>query len=513
MNQTMQEYFNQFTQMVGADAWSVVKALAILVIGWLVALILAAIVRGMLRKVTIDNKIAAWFAGEERVASFDLEHAIGQGVFYLAMLFVVVAACEALQLTVVTEPLREMLGQVMEFAPRLFSAGALLGLAWLIATGVKLVVKRAIAASGLEKRIQEGAGDEKGPAKGLGESIGEALYWFIFLLFLPGVLEALALEGMMAPVQGMMNEIVGFLPNLFTAGITLAVGWLIARVVQRVTTSFTAAVGVDGLSERVGLQTALGGQPASKILGMVVYVFIFLTILIASLSALGLDAITLPLSNMLNTILDAVPALFGALLVLAVSFALGKVVSNLVSNLLASVGFNAILEKLGLGTPSSAVAASDGEAADAAESANSPSSIVGSVVLTFIMLFAATEAAGMLGFEAMEVLIAQVLQILGRVLFGLLLLGVGLFLANFVAKTIRASGAPNSSVLSTVARVAILVLVGAISLRQMGIANEIIELAFGLTLGAFAIASAIAFGIGGRDIAARKLESWTKSVE
>ncbi len=512
----MQEYFEQYAQMMGPDLLSAAKALGILVVGWVVALILAAIVRGMLRKVTIDNKIAAWFAGEERVAKFDLEHAVGQIVFYLAMLFVVVAAFEALQLTVVTEPLREMLGQVMEFAPRLFSAAALLGLAWLIATGVKIVVKRGVAASGLEKRLQEGAGDSDKAPKGLGESIGEALYWFIFLLFLPGVLEALALEGMMTPVQGMMNEIVGFLPNIFTAAVTLAVGWLIARVVQRVTTSLTAAIGVDALSERVGLQAALGGQPASKILGVVVYVFIFLTILIAALSALGLEAITLPLSNMLNTILDAVPAVFGALLVLAVSFAIGKVVANLVSNLLASVGFNAILGNLGLGKARTETAGDLAAGADMeveADESTTPSSIVGSIVLTFIMLFAATEAAGMLGFGAMEGMIAQVLEVLGRVLFGMVLLGVGLFLANFVAKTISSSGAPNASNLSTVARVAILILVGAISLRQMGIANEIIELAFGLTLGAFAVASAIAFGIGGRDIAARQLERWTRSVE
>ena len=47
----------------------------------------------------------------------------------------------------------------------------------------------------------------------------------------------------------------------------------------------------------------------------------------------------------------------------------------------------------------------------------------------------------------------------------------------------------------------------------MGLANEIISLAFGLLLGAVAVAGAIAFGIGGREIAARKLNEWTKSIE
>ena len=45
------------------------------------------------------------------------------------------------------------------------------------------------------------------------------------------------------------------------------------------------------------------------------------------------------------------------------------------------------------------------------------------------------------------------------------------------------------------------------ALRQMGLANENVDLAFGLTLGAIAVAVALAFGLGGRETAARMLES------
>ncbi len=207
----MEEIMSRFTAVVGADIWSVGKALALLIGGWVVAHIVAAIVRSALRKTSIDNKIAAWFAGAERMEKVDLEAAVGKIFFYLVMLFALVAAFEALQLTVVTEPLRALLRQVMEYAPRLFSAGILLGVAWLIATGVKLVVSKAISASKFEKRVMEEAG-EQGGQKPVSETIGEALYWFIFLLFLPGILGTLSLAGMMQPVQAMMNEVIGFLP-------------------------------------------------------------------------------------------------------------------------------------------------------------------------------------------------------------------------------------------------------------------------------------------------------------
>ena len=304
----MESIYQQITATLGPDVWHIAKALGILILGWLVALIVAAVVRGALRRTSIDNKIAAWFAGDERLRQIDLEAAVGKVVFYLVMLFVLVAAFDSLGLTAVTEPLNALLEQVMAFAPRLLSAGLLLGLAWLLATGVKLVVSKAVAASKLGEHVLEEAGEDQVKSASLGDTIGEALYWFVFLLFLPGILEALALEGMMAPVQGMMAKVTSFLPNIFTAAVTLAVGWLLARIVQRIVSSFAAAVGVDAFAERVGLKSALGGQTASKVLGGIVYVLVFIPILISALSALQLDAVTEPLSNMLTMILEAIPA-------------------------------------------------------------------------------------------------------------------------------------------------------------------------------------------------------------
>ena len=87
-----------------------------------------------------------------------------------------------------------------------------------------------------------------------------------------------------------------------------------------------------------------------------------------------------------------------------------------------------------------------------------------------------------------------------------------MFLANLAADTIRASGSQQAAFLASLTRIAILALTGAMALRRMGLANEIISLAFGLTLGAVAIAVAIAFGIGGREVAARQLDRWASSL-
>jgi len=98
------------------------------------------------------------------------------------------------------------------------------------------------------------------------------------------------------------------------------------------------------------------------------------------------------------------------------------------------------------------------------------------------------------------------------VALGLVIFGIGLFLGNIAARTIEASRSVQAPMLALAARVAILVLAGAMALRQMGLANEIITLAFGLLLGAIAVALALAFGLGCREMAAESMKGWMHQI-
>jgi hypothetical protein len=129
------------------------------------------------------------------------------------------------------------------------------------------------------------------------------------------------------------------------------------------------------------------------------------------------------------------------------------------------------------------------------------------------MLFAAIEASRLLGFVLLADLVSEFTAFAGQVVLGLIIFAIGLYLANLAAKTVQASGAAQAGWLAMAARVSILVLAGAMALRQMGLANEIINLAFGLLLGAIAVAMALAFGLGGREAAAREVEGWLQSIK
>jgi hypothetical protein len=176
----------------------------------------------------------------------------------------------------------------------------------------------------------------------------------------------------------------------------------------------------------------------------------------------------------------------------------GRLLAGFVADLLAGIGFDSLPVRLGIGKESS-------------KGKRTPSEIVGYLTMVAIMLLATFEASSLLGFDALSDLMVELTVFGGHVLLALVIFGVGIYLANLAARAIRAGKTNQANVLSIVARVAILLLAGSIAVRYMGLADEIVNMAFGLILGSVAVATAIAFGIGGRDIAARKLQEWADS--
>lgn len=495
----MKQAFDETLQAIGSYLPNLLGALAILVLGWIIAFAVAALVRAILHRTTLDNKLAHAVFGREGSKGRPIEDVVARAVLLIIGVFVLLAFFEALRLTTITQPLNSLLNGVFAYAPRVFGAAILLLVAWLVATILKRVMLAILEKTKLDEKIgmQVGA-KEKAPV--LSKTLAEVVYWLAFLLFLPAILDALQLQGPLEPVKTLFNRVSEYMPNIIGAAIIIAIGWFVARLVQRIVTNLLVAAGADRLSERVGVAAALGELKLSSLLGLIAYVFILIPVLIAGLDALKMDALTHPASAMLGRILEALPAIFGAVLILAIAYVVGRIVSGLVTNLLAGAGFNSILVRLGLSKT-------------AVEGAHAPSTVIGTIVLVTILVLAGVEAARMLKFDTLADMLAKVITFGGHVLIGVVIIALGLFLANLVAKAVKDSGSPHASLLATSARIAILVLAGAMALRQMDVANEIIELAFGLIIGAVAVAVALAFGLGGRESAARLIEEWRGQVK
>lgn len=496
--------WSEFLRVVGERLPGILAGLGILIIGWVGALILASLVKGAFKKTGLDRFITNQFdSGDTRpVQPGTIASAL---VFWTVILFVLVAFFQTLGLSLATEPLNQFLASVFAFAPRLISAVLLFLLAWILASVSRVTLRRVLLTAKADERFgslseSREAADENAPHTSVTEAMATTAYWLVFLLFLPAILDALSVQGLLAPVEQMMAKVLGFLPNLFAAGLILLLGWLVARIVQRMATNLLKATGIDGLYDKVGLSSVLGTQALSEVLGLFVYFLILIPVVIQSLDALHLAAISDPATQMLRMIFQAVPSIISAGLLLLIAYMVARFLSGLTRKLLHGVGFDHVLEQIGVGKITE-------------DAQRTPSEIAGYLVLVGIMLFAVIEAVGLLGLSALVALLVQFAEFAGHVLLGLVILGVGLYLANLTGKIIAERQVGQAKVLAAAARVSIVTLAGAMALKEMGLADEIIILAFGLLLGSVAVAAALALGLGSRDVAGRRVEKWIKSLE
>jgi hypothetical protein len=354
----------------------------------------------------------------------------------------------------------------------------------------------------------------------LSETLASALYWLIFLLFLPLILEALELRQTLDPLKNLGYEFLTAIPKIIKAIAIGGIGWLIATVVRRLVTNLLSASGIDSLGRRFGLSQTTGASAPSGVLGTIVYVLILIPVAVSVLESLELKAVSAPASQMLTQALATLPQIFMAVLVLAIAYFVGQFVNQIISNILTGIGFNNILPMLGFqqfARTAEQVADSSAEPTSEPQSLEiarqTPSEIVGIVAFIGIMLFAAITATNILGIPALTSLLRGIIDTSGQILGGLIVFAIGLYLANLAFNLVNSAGTRQSRLLGHTARISIIAFSAALGLQQMGIATNIVQLAFGLLLGAIAVAIAIAFGLGGRDIAAEQIREWLATLK
>lgn len=392
--------------------------------------------------------------------------------------------------------------QAAAYGPHLLTAVLLAIAAFIVATVARAVTVRALRAARVDERVQRHQPDRQPVTK----PVGDIIYYLVLLLFLPGILSALGLGAILAPVQGLVGGILAALPNILAAGLILVIGAFVARILRTLVTNVASTAGLDRVSERLGLGP---NARLSNLLGIIVYALVILPVITAALDALNFKTVTQPIRDMLQEMFTALPNIIAAVAVVAVAFFVGRVVAGIVSGVLANVGFDRLAGSMGLSRTTTSVPTD----AQGGTKPVTPSNVVGYFVQAFIVLFAVMAALDLLGATQLEGLVRNFVTLIGQILLGLVIFGVGVYLANLLAGLVSRTSVGSSPVMVGVARGATLALFGAMALRQMGIANEIVNLAFGLTLGALAVAFALAFGLGGREAAGKVAEQWRESLQ
>jgi hypothetical protein len=391
--------------------------------------------------------------------------------------------------------------QLFLWGPRVLFAILILIVTHFVAKGVQWGVAKGIDKVPVLKRHPEAGGES------IGTELGRLAYWLVWLVGLIAALQPLGLSGVLTPVTALTNEVFAFLPRLLGAGLFFFAGLILARVVRHVIEAFLGALNLERLLGRAGVSIGEaplavdesgiaqeGAAPArnsiAKAVGVTVSAIIILFAAIGALQILQISAISDPATNMLNSIALAIPNVLAALVWLTLAFIIGRWVKSLLETVLPSLGFDNAVRALGV-TPTTAV----------------PSKVVGTLAMTAAIIIGLMEAARQVGGDSTAALMFQITELGGKVIFGTVIIVVGLFLARILAGLVGSSTG-ESGYAQTIVKYAIVALFTAIGLTFMGLADQIVMMAFGLILGSAAIATALAFGLGGRDYAARLLDEW-----
>ena len=393
--------------------------------------------------------------------------------------------------------------QLMFWGPKVLIALLIIVATWIVARAVKWALQKAIDKSPALRKHVTGT-----PEETVGHQLGVIAKLIIWLVGILAALKFLGIGQILDPINALTLEIFAFLPKLLGAGVLFFVGLIVARILKRLVETFFTAINVDGLMARLGIGdtdgtvrtppeavppgAAPGATRASlaKAAGVLIYALVIIPIAIAAVQILEIEAISGPATAMLNEILAAIPHVLYAALWIGIAFIAARFLKTFIEAILPPTGFDQAILSTGV-LPATA----------------RPSRIVANIAMLVVILGASIEAAKQLGGDDVAAFLKQVTITGSQVIFGSLIIVAGVFIARIISN-LTTSSSGEGSYAEKLIHYGIIALFSFMGLSFMGLAPEIVTLAFGLILGAAAVATALAFGLGGRDAAARIVERW-----
>jgi hypothetical protein len=391
--------------------------------------------------------------------------------------------------------------QFADYLPQLLAAILLIAIAYVVARCVMWLLTK-----GVESLKFLNTEDDKG--KSAAQSVGKAGFWLTILFFLPAILTKLGLPQTVGSVQGMIDGILIYTPRIFGAALFLGVGWLVASIVRTAIESLLNAAPIDAAAEKAGFADTVKGSAIASATGMIVFILIMLPVVIGALDTLAIDAVSGPMTAMLENVLVTIPNIFVAAIILLAAFLIGRLVKGFLLSILPALGFDRVWQSLGFATSAEAMDNIDDAKQQKApvEGAVSASAVVANIVMVAIIFFGIIEAVAALNFVSVSLILNKLVAIVGRILMGAIVILAGIYMARFVANLLRQGSGDKSNIVATIAQYGIIVLVTAMGLREMGLGEDIIMVGFTLVLAAAALAAGLAFGIGGKETAHKVLE-------
>src|SRR6185369_16065438 len=187
---------NSLEAALGTQLPRILGAIAILIIGWIAAVVVRGGVRRLLGLTRLNARIA-----ETTDQKLDLEGGFAAGAFWLIILVTLIGVFNSLDLVLASGPFEVLVRQIAGYLPHLVAGIVLVLIAWLAAVALRAIVNRVLDASALDERLSASAGMQP-----MRTSVGNVLFWLVILLFVPAILNVLDLGGLLDPVKAMVAK-------------------------------------------------------------------------------------------------------------------------------------------------------------------------------------------------------------------------------------------------------------------------------------------------------------------
>lgn len=386
------------------------------------------------------------------------------------------------------------LNSILAGIPNVLWAIILLAVAFIAAAIVQSLVTGLLKKLNAEKYLSK-LGVKDSDTNSSIAFVAKLAYFVTFLLFLPAVLDKLGMQSVSSPITSMVNTFLAFIPKLVGAGIIIAVGMFLGKLVKQLLTPVLKAIKIDALQEKAGIE-ASEGTALSAVVTNVVYAVIVLVAITAALEQLDVDAISTPANVVVSAIFDAVPNVLFAIVIIAIGVFIAKLVAKLLESVLAGVGADNLVAKI-TGNSEKKVALSK---------------ILSAIVKYVLIIIFLVEGLNILDLPVLTEVGAAVIGYMPAVLSAVIIIAIGIFAAN-TAEAALVKKFPAAKASALIAKIAIYVLTAFLCLSQLHVATAIVETTFILIIAALCVAFAIAFGVGGRKFAADTLDKLEKKID
>lgn len=378
----------------------------------------------------------------------------------------------------------------MNSLPDLLVAVLLLILAFVVATLVKNLVVKVLKKDGIKAKLERFEKGGNGPSTV--DLLSKGAFLLVFLLFLPSVLNKLNISGVSEPITGFVSQFVNYIPLILAAGILLYIGFFVANIAKELLASLLERVGVNQFQQNYAPVKDENAK-LSNILSSIAHILILVPVVIAALDILGLQSISAPATEMLNSVISYIPKILIAGILIYLGIFLANMITSLLNGILVGTNIDNLPRQLNV------------------KGDFKLSSLISEIVKYIIIVFFTLEAIKILDLAVLTNVGMMIVGFIPNVISALVILVGAVLLANWIESLLQKNNVNNT--ISLLVKTLIFGLSIVMVLSQLGIAPNIVEKGFVIVLAGVGIAFALAFGLGGKDFAKKRLEEFDAKLK